>query len=162
ITEAFVRWLAPILSFTADEIWRYLPGKREASVFLSQWFEAFPPVTLDAKEREQWALLLKIRDEVNKALEASRNAGKIGSALEAEVLLFADGETHAALATLGDELRFVLITSAAKVFSLSQKPNDAITTEIPGLALRIVVVDYAKCARCWQRVADVGQNKEHP
>jgi isoleucyl-tRNA synthetase len=162
ITEAFVRWITPILSFTAEEIWHYLPGERQPSVFLSEWFNDFPKFSLSASEHEQWELLLKIRDQVNKALEACRNAGKIGSGLEAQVILFADDKIYSSLKALGDELRFVLITSAAKVLPLSQQSDDAVATDMLGLTLKIVVSEYPKCARCWQRVEDIGKNAEHP
>lgn len=162
IAESFVRWLTPILSFTAEEVWQYLPGERAESVFLSEWFNAFPKVTLNQNEREQWELLLKVRDQVNKALEECRNAGKLGSGLEAEVTLFADDNIAAPLKALGNELRFVLITSGAQVLPMAQKTADAVATEIPGLALKIVVSANKKCARCWQRIEDIGKDTEHP
>lgn len=161
IAEAFVRWIAPIISFTADEIWQFMPGDREPSVFLTQWFSDFPNAALSGEEEQRWQLLLQIRDEVNKALETYRNEGKIGSALTAEVVLYADERLNAVIATLGEELRFVLITSEASVLPFNEKSKAAFDTALPGLALEINVSEFEKCARCWQRRSSVGQIKEH-
>ncbi|WP_267256362.1 isoleucine--tRNA ligase [Coxiella endosymbiont of Ornithodoros maritimus] len=161
IAEAFVRWIAPIISFTADEIWQFMPSDREPSVFLTHWFSDFPNAALSEEEEQRWQLLLQIRDEVNRALETYRNEGKIGSALAAEVVLYADERLDAAIATLGEELRFVLITSEASVSPFNEKGKAAFDTALPGLALEINVSEFEKCARCWQRRSSVGQIKEH-
>ncbi len=162
IVEAFVRWIAPILSFTADEIWHYLPGKTEESVFLTEWFKAFPSVSLSETERNQWSLLLRIRGGVNKVLEEFRNAGKIGSALEANVSVYVDEKMYPALSGLASELRFVLITSEAVVAPMNKKSKDAIDLDVPGVAVAVSVSEHPKCMRCWQRQPDVGQDSEHP
>lgn len=162
ITEAFVRWVAPIISFTVDEIWQFIPGNREESVFLTQWFSDFPIIKLCEEEDQEWRVLLQIRDEVNKVLEHCRKEDKIGSALSAEVLLYADKNLYSALAKLGDELRFVLITSAAKVFPIKEKTKAAFSTSLPGLFLEIRILKFKKCARCWQCQSSVGQIERHP
>jgi isoleucyl-tRNA synthetase len=161
ILEALVRWLAPILSFTAEEIWRYMPGPRGESVFLSTWYEGFPEVSKKADENEFWPWMIRVRAAVNKELENLRNAGGIGSGLEAEVSLYANGSTYSKLSELGDELRFVLITSKANLFPLEAKQDSAQETEISDLWVAVAKAEEKKCARCWQHVADVGFDKEH-
>ncbi len=162
IAEAFVCWIAPITSFTADEIWQFMPSDREASVFLTQWFSDFPAIKLREEEDQEWQMLLQVRDEVNKALESYRNEGKIGSALAAEILLYADENLYPILAKLGNELRFVLITSEAKVFPIKEKTKEAFSTNLPELVLEIRISEFEKCVRCWQRQSSVGQIEEHP
>lgn len=163
ILEGLVRWLAPILSFTAEEIWQHMPGKREKSVFLSEWFKGYiEPIVKNGFDTRYWQIVMAVRDEVNKALEQQRSAGKIGAPLEAEVTLFCSETLAADLQQLGDELRFVLITSAAKVQPLSSASGSELETEIKDLKLSINVVDYPKCARCWHRRADIGTHKNHP
>ena len=162
IGEALVRWLAPILSFTSEEIWNYMPGKREISVFLTEWYQNFPVTQLSEAEREEWSWLMRVRDEVNKVLEASRNAGDIGSALQAEVILYARGSAYETLAKLGEELRYVLITSYAAVSPEAPPENKAQVTAIPDIAVEVRVTQQAKCLRCWQCCADVNQHPEHP
>ena len=162
IAEALVRWMAPIISFTADEIWQLMPGDREPSVFLTQWFSDFPNVALSAEEERRWQLLLQIRDKVNKALEGVRNTQKIGSALAAEVVLYVDEELYSALAELAGELRFFLITSEAKVLPLAEKSSNAFDTGLSGLSLEINVSEFKKCRRCWQPRPSVGQSKAYP
>jgi isoleucyl-tRNA synthetase len=162
ILEALVRWLAPILSFTAEEIWRYMPGVRSESVFLSTWYSDFPCISAKVDQDAFWRWMISVRAAVNKELEDLRQAGKIGSGLEAEVFLFADGNTYSKLAELGEELRFVLITSKVNVLPLSEKVETAKETEIEGLWVAVAKLEAEKCARCWQHVSDVGQNAEHP
>lgn len=154
ILEAFVRWIAPILSFTAEEIWQHMPGTRE-SVFLAEWFEEFPRIKENYEEYWRWFML--VRNEVNKVLEEKRNGGEIGSALDAEVVLFAEKELYSKLVRLGEELRFALITSDAKVLPAEKKNNSAKSTQIPGLHVAIHVSEQKKCVRCWQRRPDVGK-----
>jgi isoleucyl-tRNA synthetase len=163
IAEAMTRWLAPILSFTADEIWRYLPGEREPSVFLAEWYSGlFSLDAGDAFDRAFWQQVLAVRLAVSKPLEAARQAGLIGSSLDAEIDLYAAPELAAILDRLADELRFALITSAARVLPLVDKPADAQDTELEGLALQVRKSSHAKCVRCWHLRADVGQDPEHP
>ncbi len=160
ILKAFTLWLAPILSFTAEEIWSYIPGnKAEESLFTQTWYEAWPkiePVNMD-----DWSELYLIRDEVNKALEETRQKGEIGSALAAEITLYAEPKVLPKLTRLGEELRFLLITSEAKVHSFSTAPEGLVPNEC-GVAIQVVASAHEKCARCWHRRPDVGDNKEHP
>jgi isoleucyl-tRNA synthetase len=155
IAEAMVRWLAPILSFTAEEIWSELPGERASSVLLTTYSE------LDSatKTRVDWQQLLEVRTTVDKALEALRDAGTIGSPLEAVVTVFADGSLHATLEQLGDELRFVFITSDASVQPLSAADKDAV--EGDGFKVSVTASTHEKCVRCWHRREDVGSVSGH-
>ncbi len=162
IIEALVRWLAPILSFTAEEIWQHMPLQRDESVFFSQWYEAFPDIHLDSEQQTYWSWLMRVRDEVNKVLEARRSAGDMGSALDAEVYLYGDPSVYDRLSKLEDELRFVLITSNASVKPLEQRDEEAKETALDGLWIKVVVSKHKKCVRCWQRRVDVGANSEHP
>ena len=168
ILEAMSRWIAPILSFTADEIWITLPkpkgSEREASVFLSTWYEGLEGLNEDdQKGRTFWLQILAVKNAVNKRIEEERNAGKIKGALATEVSLFCDGELFDALVSLGDELRFVLITSGTKVLPLSAAEGvQASASELDGLLLEIHSSTHAKCDRCWHHSEDVGQHAAHP
>jgi isoleucyl-tRNA synthetase len=162
ISEALVRWLAPILSFTADEIWQYLPGQRAESVFLTTWYEDLAPLAASARMSQQyWDKIQSIRAAVNKELENQRNAGAIGSPLEADVILYAEPELKAQLDLLQNELRFVLITSGAEVELVNPAQTDLAETEVEGLWVKVTPLSYQKCERCWHRLPDVGQHKEH-
>ncbi len=163
IAEALVRWVAPILAFTAEEIWQYLPGERNQSVFLNTWYDGL--FELDAGEelgREFWAEVMAVKAAVNKELENQRNAKTIGGNLQAEVTLYAEEALAAKLARLGDELRFVLITSYASLAPLVEAPAEAVDSEVAGLKLRVLKSGHAKCTRCWHFREDVGAHAEHP
>ena len=161
IAEAMVRWLAPIISFTAEEIWQALPGERGDSVFLKTWYD-FPTVS---SSDVPWPWLLEIRELVSKELEGLREAQKVGGPLDADVTIFCDGEIREALELLGDELRFVFITSTARVASADQRASDAVAGELSSGQSCFVAAEPSlanKCVRCWHRRADVGEVSEHP
>jgi isoleucyl-tRNA synthetase len=163
IAEAMVRWLAPILSFTADEIWRHLPGEREDSVFLAGWYQdLFALDPGDPFDRDFWQDVLSVRIAVSKRLEEARKDGSIGSSLDAELDLYCEPELAETLGRLGDELRFALITSQARVHGLDTRAEDARDTEMEGLAVRVQKSAHPKCVRCWHLREDVGENAEHP
>lgn len=159
IIQALTLWLAPVLSFTAEEIWQAIPGTSGESVFLKSWYQAWPE--LAPVDMEQWEQLHLIRDEVNKALEETRQKGTIGSALAAEVTLYADDKVMPKLTRLGDELRFLLITSGAKVEPLAKAPQAVVVNEY-GVAIEVAASSHEKCVRCWHRRPDVGQDEQHP
>ena len=171
IIEAMSRWLAPILSFTAEEIWEQIPGERGESVFLKTWYE-IPPHLYPQKEVElgmglqYWDEVIEVRDAVNRELEQLRNSGEIGSNLQAEVTLYAGREIHDRLLKLADELRFVLITSTAEVQQVAQEPPPEAShyTLSNGDELWVAVSasPHEKCVRCWHHREDVGANSEHP
>jgi isoleucyl-tRNA synthetase len=161
IAEAMVRWLAPIISFTAEEIWRYLPGSRPVSVFLTTWYE-FPQLPADAVD---WPALIQLRGEIARELERLRVAGEIGAPLDAEVDVYALPNEYARLAVLGEELRFLMITSAARVQRVTTPPEGAVPVE--GLAadsvwIRVRPAAAPKCVRCWHHRDDVGSDPAHP
>ncbi|MFJ4056732.1 isoleucine--tRNA ligase [Pseudomonas sp. NPDC089743] len=163
ISEALVRWIAPILAFTADEIWQYLPGERNESVMLNGWYQGLTELPEGTElDRAYWDRVMAVKAAVNKELENQRAAKVIGGNLQAEVTLFAEEGLSADLGKLGDELRFVLITSAASVVPFAQAPADAVATEVEGLKLKVVKSGHTKCGRCWHFRADVGSHPEHP
>ncbi len=169
LVEALVRWLAPIVSFTAEEIWRNLPGDRDESVLLSGWAEIpnmFPAGDQAAEKFDDacWQEILAVRDAVGKELEKLRVAGDIGSSLDAEVDLYCDDALLEKLGRLEDELRFVLITSYARLHTLDEQPDDAVKAELENTTLGIMVrsSEHAKCVRCWHHRAEVGASSQHP
>lgn len=155
ILEALTRWMAPILSFTADELWQHLPGKRQQSVMLSRWYEKLMRLDDNAAiSRAMWQQIFEAREEVAKALENARNVGQIKGGLTADVSLYADKNSAVfkALDALNDELRFVLIVSSV---TLSHRDDTA-------LAVEVKAAGHARCDRCWHQVPDVGQDPNHP
>jgi Isoleucyl-tRNA synthetase len=161
IAEALVRWIAPILSFTADEIWQTLPGERKEPVFAQEWYQlpqAQEPGKMDTKF---WEFIADVKAAVNKELEAKRNAGEIGKSLEAEVTLLCSQENLTLLTLLGDELRFVLMTSKAQV-QLDDGAQTLAKSDVPGIRVLIERTNAPKCVRCWHHSKDVGLHAQHP
>jgi len=163
IVNALSRWLWPILSFTAEELWPNIPGVTEKSIAMAKWYQGLPtpnahPVISD----EAWHLIRAVRTEVNKALETQRAEKKIGAGLQAVVTLYADEAIATILKKLEDELRFVLITSDAIVKPFSEKPNALEVSQMTGLAIQVQPSTDPKCERCWHYRADVGQDSLHP
>ena len=163
VIEALARWLAPIISFTADEIWQAIPGERSESVFLETWYAGLYPLEADAViNTATWDRIMAVRTVVSKELEQLRSKGAIGSSLNAEVELYCD-ETYATeLKKLANELHFVFITSKSTLFDWEASPEDAVATELDGVKLRVLVSTEQKCVRCWHQRADVGEHAEHP
>ncbi|NOI64784.1 isoleucine--tRNA ligase [Vibrio sp. 99-8-1] len=162
IVEALVRWMAPIMSFTADEIWNQMPGDRNKFVFTETWYEGL--FALDAGDElndEFWNSIQDVRGAVNKLLESARSEKVIGGSLQAEVTLFADDALAEKLNKLSDELRFVLLTSKAQVKGISEQSDSAQATEIDGLFVEVIAAETEKCDRCWHHVADVGTIAGH-
>ncbi len=164
IIEAMTRWLAPILSFTAEEMWRHIPGKpKNDSVLLSVWYTALAPLPAGTfMDQAYWETVRRLRDCVNKEIEEKRNQGIIGSALEAEVVVYCEGELQKKLQALANELRFVLITSSAQVLPVAKKNGAATATELPQVWLEVKPTTAAKCERCWHRLPSVGQDAANP
>ena len=161
IAEAMVRWLAPILSFTAEEAWGYLPGARAESVFHVTWHE-LPQVPADGLD---WGALMQLRTDVTRELERLRDTGAIGAPLDARVEIYCTGAEYPRYAALGAELRFLLITSEAHVHEVSAPPAQAVAAVNTGSKEVWVLAQPTaepKCARCWQRRADVGTHAAHP
>jgi isoleucyl-tRNA synthetase len=151
ITHSLARLIAPILSFTAEEVHEVLSGSEERSVFELEWYE-LPDSGLSGTEIGIWWDVRNVRELVNKKLEEKRAAGEIGSALAAEVDVYAFGDMYGSLKRLGDDLKFVFITSRATV----QYREGA------GPGIEVTPSSHAKCERCWHYRADVGSNPEHP
>ena len=166
IVEAMVRWMAPILCFTADEIWEHIPGEREEAVFLTTWYGRLAELADDAPMNAGfWRRVMEVRERVDRQLELLRKDGRIGASLAAEVDIYCDGPLHDDLGQLGDELRFALLTSEARVHPLRARPDGAVDAELDdGTALAILArpSEHAKCVRCWHHRADVGRHTDHP
>ena len=164
ILTTLVRMVSPVLTFTAEEVWRYMPTVSDmpASIQLSEWPEA-KTEHLDSALEEKWNALLAIRSELTKALELARRNKVIGHSLDAHVAVYADGDTYQRLAALKEELATVLIVSQAAVTAgLDQAPADAFrSTELP-LAVVVTAAAGEKCERCWIYSPTVGQDSAHP
>ncbi|MBU1214285.1 MAG: isoleucine--tRNA ligase [Gammaproteobacteria bacterium] len=150
ITQALARLIAPILSFTGEEVWSTLNGGDEVSVFEQLWYE-LPDSGLSGEEVSGWADIRAVRELVNKKLEDQRAAGAIGSALQAEVDVYAATETFDLLSRLDDDLRFVLITSRANVHLRDGE-----------MEIKVTPSAHEKCERCWHYREDVGSDANHP
>ncbi len=165
ILEALVRWLAPVVSYTADEIWDHMPGERSGTVFEAEWYEGlFALGDTGALARADWRRIQDVRAAVARRLETLRNEGAIGAALDAEVTVHCEPPLREALERLGGELRFVLLTSDARLAGGDTRPADAVEDEADSHALWIDArrSDRPKCARCWHRRADVGEHAARP
>jgi isoleucyl-tRNA synthetase len=155
--------LAPIISYTADEIWQYLPGERSESVFLETWYQGLVKLDDDAAlNRDSWQKVMAVRAAVGKELEKSRAKGDIGSSLNAEIELYCNAEFFDVLNQLSNELHFIFITSNASLMLEQNAPEESIQTEIEGVKLNVVVSGHEKCVRCWHQQSDVGKHAEHP
>ncbi|MDA8416860.1 MAG: isoleucine--tRNA ligase [Betaproteobacteria bacterium] len=175
LTQALTRWLAPVLTFTAEEVWASLQGypvETASSVFLECWHD-LPELKDEERILMDWGRWRSLREQVRRHLEPRRAAGQIGSSLQAEVTLYAAGSALDALRTLGDDLRFLLLTSQARVVAVAE--GDSTMTEggvVLELAaegemtwrvgLRIDVTQGNKCPRCWHYRAVVGIHSDHP
>ncbi|MBX3607308.1 MAG: isoleucine--tRNA ligase [Piscinibacter sp.] len=147
LTHAMLRWMAPFLSFTAEEAWQVFAPGTSPSIFTETWWKFETP---DEALLARWARLRAIRDLANKEIEAVRADGRVGSSLQADLTISADGDDHALLASLGDDLRFVTITSRAAL------------AEGPALAVAVTPSAATKCERCWHWRDDVGHDAAHP
>ena len=155
IAEAFARWIAPILSFSADELWGYLPGERVANVLFATCYEGLVPLPDDAPlAARDFDHLLALREQVQQALEPMRAAGEIGAALEAEIALRCGVSDQNWLSPLVDELRFLLISGDVRIV-----PADDAKGAIGVLAQPTT---KPKCVRCWHHREDVGAHAAHP
>ena len=153
ILEAFTRWVAPILSFTADEIWGYLPGERVANVLFSTWYEGLSPLPADAPlGAEDFDKLLALREQMAKVLEPMRANGVIGAALDAEITVSASPELASRWTPLAEELRFLFISGDVTVTAVNA--DEVFVMAQP--------TSKEKCVRCWHRRADVGADASHP
>ncbi|NQY51539.1 MAG: isoleucine--tRNA ligase [Piscirickettsiaceae bacterium] len=163
ILEALTRWISPILSFTADELWGYLPGDRNESVLLNIWYEKLTPLSgNEILDLTFWNQIFEVRDAVLKELEILRSDGMVKGSLTAEVDIYAEPELFRQLHKLGDELKFILITSSANVLSVVDRTANVIMTAVPGLSFVLSASIHNRCTRCWYQNAEVGQNNAYP
>ena len=160
IAEAFVRWIAPILSFTAHEIWSFMPGDRSESVFVAEWYPLPRLTREEAISNDDWASILLAKEAINKVIEDQRKEGTIKGSLGAEIAVYADQALYETLAKLGDELRFVTITSKAVLSPLADAPGLQ-ESPLGGLSVAVSHSTATKCVRCWHFIEDVGSQADH-
>ena len=149
VTQALTRLMAPILSFTGEEVHAVLGRKDEDSVFFHTW-HALPEQAEEAALLARWESIRDYRAQVLKELENARAASQIGSSLQAEVILHVQPDSHALLSSLGDDLRFVLITSKVELVAAEEN------------RILVIASGHAKCERCWHYREDVGADAAHP
>jgi len=151
ITHALLKMMAPVLSFTAEEAWQVLKHAPEGSIFEEEW-HAFPESPLDPGLCDAWGDIQKMRDLANKKIEELRAQGTVGSSLQAELEIRTSDKAYEALSRLGDDLRFVFITSSVKVLEERGSPTSILVNPS----------SHTKCERCWHYRADVGHDAQHP
>lgn len=160
IAHALIRWIAPILSFTAQEAWEILKGT-QGYVFTQTWHQ-FPKLTLDKVSKDDWQTILAAKDVINKQIELAREQKIINANLSAKVTIYTDGKLYDSMAKLGDELRFVFITSDADLQKLHGNAEAGNATDIDNLRVSVSVAQGTKCVRCWHVRDDVGNHSDHP
>ncbi|MDO5770411.1 MAG: class I tRNA ligase family protein, partial [Psychrobacter sp.] len=178
IAQALIRWITPILTFTAQEAWEVLnkgttdaKNNAEPYIFTQLWYD-FPAFELSAISSDDWQYIMRAKDMVNKQIETARGNKIINANLSADAILYADGAMYESLAKLGEELRFVLITSSAELQPLSNAPvkeadaehidKSANNDESADLTVTIEAADGTKCVRCWHIREDIGVDATHP
>jgi len=173
IAEMLVRWLAPICSFTAQEIWDALPQQlangaaRSPYVFTESWYREADKIQVSPADNELWQTVLEVRDEVNRMLEQARREELIGGSLQAEVTVFAVPDIAGQLTSLGEELRFAFITSSVTVKSVDEATQESTLqamkgSELEGVWVKVEQSAHAKCERCWHHREEVGTIAQHP
>ena len=150
ITHALMRLMAPVLSFTADEIWQILMPQSDELVFMDEWYD-IPSHELNARELLAWEHIIHVRTITNKKIEELREKGLVGSSLQAEIDIFASGDIYQSLSILHEDLKFAMIISSAK---LHERQGD--------LHIDVRASQHKKCDRCWHYREEVGSHKEHP
>ncbi|BAS67652.1 isoleucine--tRNA ligase [Bathymodiolus septemdierum thioautotrophic gill symbiont] len=157
MTQAMVRWLAPVLSFTAEEIWQTIEVESTESIFLQEWY-----TELSADYNNKAIDTARtINPFVRKKMEEMRSEKAIGSSLDAEVDIYCSDAIYQSLAKLGDELRFIFITSYARIHPISEQPSDCVVVG-EGVAIKVIKSTHKKCVRCWHHRQDIGKNDKHP
>ncbi|HRQ65407.1 MAG TPA: class I tRNA ligase family protein, partial [Xanthomonadaceae bacterium] len=165
ILEAMARWMAPVLSFTADEIWQYMPARERPSPLYETWYAGLAPLPADAAlAARDFDLLLAMREAAATLLEPMRKAGTIGAALEAEVEIHVPASLYRRLRTVDDELRFFFITSDVRVVEADSAPAGGVAVKSGESEAWVLaqLSGHAKCVRCWHQRADVGSDARHP
>jgi isoleucyl-tRNA synthetase len=152
ITQSMLRLMAPILSFTANEVWQTLGLADEHSVFEELWYD-LPAHGLSAERIQAWQAVIASRADAAKEIEVLRATGQVGSSLQAELEFHVAEASYTALNSLGDDLRLVMITSAARVYKVPSANEQKII---------VSASKHLKCDRCWHYRADVGADSAHP
>jgi isoleucyl-tRNA synthetase len=160
VAQAMVRWLAPILSFTAEEAWKHLPGIPNESVFLNAWHQF--PAGAERISSIDWDSLIALKADVARELERLRALGSLGSSLEAEVTVFVPEALAPRFDMMRDELRFLLITGEARIAPAASLPEAAVKATQEGVWIEVKPSTHAKCVRCYQFRSDVGSHPNHP
>ena len=150
ISHSLMRVMAPVLSFTAHELWEVLCNEKDHSIFTDYWYE-LPKHGLSNEDINDWNNIIKVRAEVNKRIEEVRESGKIGSSLQAQLRINANKDIMESLTRFKDDLKFIFISSDV---TINLHDDDLNIEAIPS--------PYKKCERCWHYAESVGQNKEHP
>ncbi len=170
IAEAMVRWLAPVLCFTSEELWQNLPGRvdqpeqADNTVLLSTWYDGLEPFAEPESNRARWDTLLAVRTPVRRLIENLRNEQRLGNSLMASVKLYAAGELLSCLQELSAELHFLLLVADVTIAPLQSAPTTAERHHLTQgeLAVEVTATSHSKCVRCYQYVASIGQYPEHP
>jgi isoleucyl-tRNA synthetase len=160
VAQAMVRWLAPILSFTAEEAWKHLPGIPNESVFLNAWHQF--PAGAERISSIDWDSLIALKADVARELERLRALGSLGSSLEAEVTVFVPEALAPRFDMMRDELRFLLITGEAWIAPAASLPENAVKATQEGVWIEVKPSTNPKCVRCYQFRGDVGSHPNHP
>jgi len=158
LVQALVCWIAPVLSYTAEEIWSILPGERSESVLLEEWYDQLFELDDAVFNRDFWQQLIAVKSAVNREIEKARQDGVIGGNLEASVNLYCSQELRESFGLLEDELRFVFITSQVKLLPFS---NDDVSSDAEGFQIEVSKAAGLKCVRCWHVSEEVGKHVEH-
>ncbi len=161
MVHALVRWVAPILCFTADEIWQALPGQPEGNVFTQVWHDLPEAAGESELSLQYWRFVAEVKTAVNKVLELKRNAGVVGKSLEAEVDLYCSEEVLSKLKRIKSDLRFVLMASKVTL-RLVGDAEAGVASDVAGLSIAVSRTSAQKCVRCWHHCDDIGSNPEHP
>lgn len=158
ILQSLVRWLAPILPFTSEDIWEHIPqSDAPESVHLSEWLRQ--GLDDDPEELDYWNEIRQIRDEVYRCIEQMRTDGQLGSSLQAEVCLYVDNDRRAKLAQLEGELSFAFICSSVELLPLGSQPENAVIADMK-VGITVTPSTQAKCSRCWHYSSDIKEGSK--
>ena len=161
IAEALIRWITPILSFTAHEAWEHIPGNRNSSIFTQTWYDLDQFSSYGKISDGNWEGILETKEKISKELEELRNKKEIGSSLDAEVKIW--NAPNYLNKIENDELRFVFITSYADLEEGAAPDTAKKLTNTDGEEYFVAVIksSHQKCVRCWHHREDVGSENTH-
>jgi len=165
ILEALVRWLAPILSFTAEEIWTHMPGEREPSVLFSTWYTELQATIDQAADSGFWDDLFALRERVTAMTETMRAQKEVGASLDVTVQAWVPEALLQRYAEVADELRFFFLVSDFQLLPVTERLDNTVVVDLPGcgeIGLQVQRSNATKCVRCWHHRSDVGIDPAHP